>query len=446
MAARAGEKMGMWMAAALVVGNMIGSGVFLLPASLGSFGGISLLGWAFTCAGAIILSLIFARLSRLVPRAGGPYAFSRAGFGDFAGFLVGWGYWISIWVANAALAVAFTSYLSWFWPALATDRALASGVAIAAIWALTWVNVRGVRTAGSVQVVTTVLKLVPLVAVGTLGFLYLDPSNFKPFNASGQGTFPAITAAATLTLWAFLGFESATVPAEEVVDPDRTIPRATVLGTVAAALIYVLGTAAVMGVVPSAELAGSNAPFADAARRMWGGWTAPAVAAGAMISAFGALNGWILLQGRIPWAAARDGIFPAALGQTSKRGTPAFALIFSSVLVTGLMLLNSSESLVDQFTFVILLATLTALLPYALCALSELMIYARDRERFAGRRLTSAVVTALLGFAYALWAIAGAGQKIVYWGLILLIAGLPMYVWVVWRRGAGRARSEGVEA
>ena len=429
-------KMGIWMAAALVVGNMIGSGVFLLPASLGSFGGISLLGWIFSCGGAVLLALVFARLSRLVPRAGGPYAFSRAGFGDFAGFLVGWGYWVSIWVANAALAVAFTSYLSWFWPALATDRALASGVGIGAIWLLTWVNVRGVRTAGAVQVVTTVLKLLPLVLIGTLGLLYLDPANFTPFNASGSGTFPAITAAATLTLWAFLGFESATVPAEEVMDPERTIPRATVLGTILAAVVYVLGTAAVMGVIPPAELTGSNAPFADAASRMWGGWTAPAVAAGAMISAFGALNGWILLQGRIPWAAARDGIFPVALSRLSRRGTPAFALVFSSVLVTGLMLLNASESLVDQFTFVILLATLTALLPYAICALAEIMIYARDRQRFEGRRLAGAVITALLGFAYALWAIAGAGRDIVYWGVILLLAGLPMYVWVVWRRGS----------
>ncbi len=436
MASNAPAKMGMWMVAALVVGNMIGSGVFLLPAALGSFGGISLLGWGFTCVGAILLALVFARLSRLVPRAGGPYAFSRAGFGDFAGFLVGWGYWISIWVANAALAVAFTSYLSWFWPALATDRVLSTAVGIGAIWLLTWVNVRGVRTAGSVQVVTTIFKLIPLVAIGGLGLLYLEPANFRPFNASGEGTFPAITAAATLTLWAFLGFESATVPAEEVNDPERTIPRATVLGTVFAAVLYVLATAAVMGVIPPAELTGSNAPFADAASRMWGGWTAPAVAIGAMVSCFGALNGWILLQGRIPWAAARDGVFPSVLGRTSRRGTPAVALVVSSVLVTGLMLMNSSEGLVDQFTFVILLATLTALLPYAICALAELMIYARDRERFAGKRLTGAVITALLGFAYALWAIAGAGAEIVYWGLLLLLAGLPMYVWVVWRRGA----------
>ena len=429
-------KLGLWMAVALVVGNMIGSGVFLLPAALAPFGGISLLAWGFTCAGAILLALVFARLSRLVPRAGGPYAYSREGFGDFAGFLVGWGYWISIWVANAALAVAFTSYLSWFWPALTEDRTLASAVGIGAIWLLTWVNARGVRTAGSVQLVTTILKITPLVAVGTLGLLYLDPENFRPFNSSGQGTFPAISAAATLTLWAFLGFESATVPAEEVIDAERTIPRATVIGTVFAALLYVLGTAAVMGVVPGSELAGSNAPFADAASRMWGGWTASAVAIGAIVSCFGALNGWILLQGRVPWAAARDGVFPAPLGRLSKRGTPTVALVVSSVLVTCLMLLNTSEALVDQFTFVILLATLTALLPYAICAMAELMIYARDRERFSGRKLTGAVVTATLGFAYAMWAIAGATEKVVYLGFILLLSGLPAYVWVVWRRGS----------
>lgn len=429
-------KLGLWMAVALVVGNMIGSGVFLLPASLAPFGGISLVAWGFTCAGAILLALVFGRLSRLVPGAGGPYAYSRAGFGDFAGFLVGWGYWISIWVANAALAVAFTAYMSWFWPALAEDRVLASAVGIGAIWLLTWVNVRGVRTAGTVQLITTILKVAPLVAVGTLGLLYFDPANFRPFNASGQGAVPAVSAAATLTLWAFLGFESATVPAEEVVDPERTIPRATVIGTVFAALLYVLGTAAVMGVVPGSELAASNAPFADAASRMWGGWAAPAVAAGAMVSCFGALNGWILLQGRVPWAAARDGVFPAPLGRLSRRGTPALALVVSSVLVTLLMLMNASEALVDQFTFVILLATLTALLPYAVCAMAELMIYARDRERFSGRRLTGAVITACLGFGYSLWAIAGAGPQIVYLGLILLLAGLPMYVWVVSRRSS----------
>jgi APA family basic amino acid/polyamine antiporter len=438
---RAG-KMGLWMAMALVMGNMIGSGVFLLPAALGPYGGISIIGWLFTSAGAVLLALVFARLSRVVTGAGGPYAFSRRGFGDFAGFLVGWGYWISIWVANAALSVAFVSYLSFFFPALATDRTLAAIVALSAIWLLTWVNAIGVRTAGSVQVLTTILKVTPLVAVALLGLLYLDPDNFRPFNPTGRSSFSAVTATAALTLWAFLGFESATVPAEEVHQPERTIPRATILGTLITAAIYILGTVAVMGAMPPAELAAANAPFADAANVMWGGWAGAAVAAGAVVSCFGALNGWILLQGRVPFAAARDGVFPAVFARLSARGTPVPGLVISSALVTTLMAMNYSAALVEQFVFVTLLATLTALFPYAVCAMAELMIFIRERERFRGERLAGASVIAILAFFYALWAIAGAGQKIVYLGFLLLLAGVPVYVWVQWRRARGEGKED----
>jgi APA family basic amino acid/polyamine antiporter len=435
-------KMGLWMTMALVVGNIIGSGVYLLPASLGSFGGISVFGWLFTSVGALLLALVFARLSRMVPKAGGPYAFSRSGFGDFAGFLVAWGYWISIWAANAALGVALVSYLSFFFPILSQNRTLALAVALGSIWLLTWVNSRGVRTAGSVQVVTTLLKIAPLILIGTLGLLYLDPANFTPFNASGGSSFSAITATAALTLWAFLGFESATVPAEEVFDPGRTIPRATILGTLFAVVLYVLGTVAVMGVIPPAELARSNAPFADAAVRMWGEWTGALVAAGAAVSCFGALNGWILLQGRVPFAAARDGLFPAVFGRLSRRGTPAAGLAISSVILTALMVMNYTESLVDQFTFIILLATLTALFPYAISAMAELMIFIRERERFRGERLAGASAIAVAAFLYSLWAIAGSGRETVYWGFLLLLAGVPVYVWIRWRQDGSAAAAE----
>ncbi len=428
-----GRKLGLWMAIALVVGNMIGSGVYLLPASLGAFGGISLFGWAFTAVGALLLALVFARLSRMVPVAGGPYAFARAGFGEFAGFLVAWGYWISIWSANAALGVALVSYLSYFAPTLATTPWLASAVVLAAVWTLTWVNARGVREAGSVQLVTTVLKILPLVAVATLGLAFLDSGNFRPLNVSQTSDFSAVTATAALTLWAFLGFESATVPAEEIVDPERTIPRATIIGTLFTATLYILATVAVLGVIPPASLAVSTAPFGEAARTMWGPWAGSFVAAGAAISCLGALNGWILLQGRIPFAAARDGVFPAAFARLSGRGTPAFGLFFSSVLVTILLLLNFGAGLVDQFTFIILLATLTALLPYTLATMAELMLYIRE-PGFRRERMTGRVVLATLAFLYSLWAIAGAGQRVVFWGFILLLAGIPVYVWVAWRR------------
>ncbi len=424
------RKLGLWMGTALVSGNMIGSGVFLLPASLAAYGGISIVGWLLTSVGAILLALTFARLSRLAPEAGGPYAYTRRGFGDLAAFLVAWGYWISIWVGNAAIAVAFTGYLGVFFPPLATSPPAAALAAMASVWILTVVNASGVRRAGAVQLATTVLKLLPLVAIGTLGLLYLRIGNFTPFNVSGTSDLSAVTAAATLTLWAFLGLESATIPAGEVNRPERTIPRATILGTVLAAVVYILGTVAVMGVIPAPILAGSTAPFADAAREMWGPWAARAVAAGAAISCFGALNGWILLQGQLPLAAARDRLFPPLFSRLSARGIPVPGLILSSVLITVLVGLNYTRNLVALFTFTILLATLTTLIPYVFSTAAALVIYLRERPRSGGQPLTRSSIIAALALVYSLWALTGVGREAFWWGLVLLAAGIPVFWWL----------------
>jgi APA family basic amino acid/polyamine antiporter len=435
--ARPRRKLGLWMATALVVGNMIGSGIFLLPSSLGAYGGVSIVGWLFTAAGAMLLALTFAWLAHDLPRAGGPYAYTRASFGDFPAFLVAWGYWISICAGNAAIAVAFVGYVGFFWPALAASPPLSAMAAIASIWLLTGVSARGVREAGGVQLVTTLLKLAPLVAIGTVGLAFLHWSNFTPFNVSGRSTLSAVSATAALTLWAFTGLESATIPAGEVERPERTIPRATLLGTALAATVYVLSTVAVMGVIPAAALATSTAPFADAASRMWGPWAADAVAVGAAISCFGALNGWILLQGQLPLAAAVDGLLPPVFSRLSSRGTPAAALAISSVLVTLIVATNYTKGLVVEFTFIILLATLTTLVPYAFSTMAFVVSRLRDRERLRGTRLAGPLVVALLAFGYSLWAIVGAGRDMVFWGFLLLVAGVPVYAWV--RRRDGRA-------
>jgi APA family basic amino acid/polyamine antiporter len=416
------------MAAALVVGNMIGSGVFLLPASLGPFGGIGLVGWLFTSTGALLLALTFAWLARAIPRAGGPYAYARAGFGEFPAFLVAWGYWLSICAGNAAIAVAGVGYLGVFFPSLASSPALGAAVAVAVVWVLTWVNVRGVRTAGGVQVVTTVLKLVPLVAIGVFGISALDPGNFAPFNASGRSGLGAVSATAALTLWAFLGLESATIPADEVERPERTIPRATLLGTMVVAVVYLAGTAAVMGVLRPGVLARSGAPFADAAAVLWGPWAARAVAAGAVISCFGALNGWILLQGQLPLAAAGDGVLPRLFGRRSARGTPAAGLVLSSALVSLFVATSYSRGLVVEFTFIILLATLATLVPYLFSTLAYVVAGLRRRDPFATRPPAKRLAVALLAFGYSLWAVVGIGGEALLWGTLLFLAGVPVYL------------------
>lgn len=422
------NKIGLWTSTSLVMGNMIASAMFMLPATLSSYGSISLVGWLFSGLGAMALALVFSWLSQLMPVAnGGPYAYTREGLGDFAGFLVAWGYWLSIWSANAAITVAFLSYLTVFVPALAENSALAVGVGLFAIWFLTWINMRGIRDAGLVQLVTTVLKIAPLVLVTLGGLFYINTENYFPFNTSGLSDFNAITATATLTLFAFVGLESATIPSGHVENPAKTISRATLYGTLAVTILYILGTVVIMGVLSSASLKVSKAPFADAAAYMWGEWARYLVAGGAVMATFGALNGWILLQGQIPAAVATDKLFPSALKKENKFGSPYISIIASSVFVSFLLLMNFSKSLADTYQFIVLLSTMAVLVPYLFSTVSFTILAAKSKQ--LKWNSASKLAIAILAFGYSMWAIGGSGQETVYWGFLLLMAGLPLYGW-----------------
>ncbi len=417
--------LGFWTVVSIVMGNMIGSGVFLLPSSLASYRGLGLAGWGISTAGAVMLALVFAGLARQRPAAGGPYAYTREAFGPLAGFLVAWGYWLSTVATLAALAVAFVGYLDPFVPALVRTPAAAALLAIAAMWVLIAVNLVGIKPAGRVQGVTTVLKILPLVVVGVGGLFYLRADVLSPPpDVTASSAASQVMATVTLTLWAFLGLECATIPADSVRDPAITIPRATLAGTALAALIYVVSTVGVMSLVPGDVLAASTAPFADAGRRLFGDAAAAMVAAGAAISCFGALNGWVLISGQVPMAVGADGLFPRAFGSVSTRGTPVRALIVSGTLATALVAMNYSRNLVELFTFVILLATLGTLIPYVFCSLAPWLMPGGARP--SG---WMAVVT-VLAFVYSLFAIGGAGADTVLYGFLLLLAGLPVYVWV----------------
>lgn len=411
------------------MGNMIGSGVFLLPASLAPFGGLAFGGWVISAGGAVALAIVFARLARENPAAGGIYAYSRAAFGDLAGFLVGWGYWTSVWVGCAALAIAFVGYLQPFVPSLTTRPLLATALEISAVWLFTFVNLRGVASAGRVQVVTTALKILPLVVIGIAGLLVMNPSHFAmpaSVTTGGAGILGTLMGAATLTMWAMMGLETATIPADSVEAPERTIPRATVIGTVLTAAIYIVSTAGVMAVLSPEELAQSSAPFADAARRFFGDAGALIVAGGGVVSCLGALNGWILIQGQLPGAVVADGLFPKIFGGKSANGAPVFPLIAGSVLSSLLIAANSARGLVSLFTFAITLSTLSTLVPYVFCSLA---LMKRNRVSAAG-------VIALL---FSLFAIAGAGAEVIYYGVAFWVAGLPIYFRVKRSRAAAPA-------
>jgi len=421
-------KIGLWMSTSLVVGNMTGSGIFLLPAALALYGGISLLGWIFTVAGSICLALVFSRLSRLITKAGGPFTYSREGFGDFAGFLVAWGYWLSIWSGNAAISVAGVGYLSVFIPELKENQVLSAVVAVGAIWLFSYINTKSIKKVGMVQLVTTVLKILPLLILGTLGFLYFDSSHFSPLNLSSKTNFDAVTATAALSLWAFLGLESATIPSNQVLNPARTIPRATILGIIIAAILYISSTVGVMGIMAPADLQQSAAPFADAARIIWGEKASGLIAAGAAIACFGALNGWILLQGQIPLAASRDRLFPPAFAKLSKNGVPVPGILIASVLASVLVGFNYSRGLVKMFSFIIMLSTLSCLLPYLFSSLVELSLHFRKKISLSRTGLARVLAVSIPAFLYSLWAITGLDSEVLLWGVVLLTLGLPVFV------------------
>ena len=378
-------------------------------------------------AGAICLGLTFAKLARLAPKTGGPYAYTRLAYGDFAGFLIAWGYWISIWTSLPVIAFAFAGAVMDFFPGL-HNRSMAVVLTLAAIWGVVAINLRGVKEAGIFAEITTYSKLVPFGAIALIGLLYVDTSNFAPFDSSQTSLFSAGAALAPLTMFAFLGLELATVPAGDVKDPARTIPRATMLGISIAALLYVLGTIAVMGIVPASQLVNSLAPFSDAARIMWGPWGAILVSLAVIVSSIGALNGWTLLMGQVPMAAARDKLFPAALGKLSQRGVPATGIIISAGFATVLVLVQAmgSPGFAAFYNLVVGLSTMAAVIPYAFCSLAPSLIPTRTTPGATAPRIT---VIEIVAFVFAAFTLYGCGAEPVLYGLMLLIMGVPVFVW-----------------
>ncbi len=415
--AAAPRPLGLWMATALVVGSMIGSGVFMLPATLAPYGAASLVGWGISLCGALLLAATFARLAVHWPCTGGPYAYVRRAFGDAAGFGIAWSYWVSIWSGTAAIAVAFAGSMGALFPALTATPARGAGCALLAVWACAAINIAGLRQAGGVQVLVTALKLLPLLLFGLVALWFVDAGNYVPFNPSGKPLPQVAQATVILTMWAFCGLEVATVPAGAIRDPARTIPRATVLGTLLAGLATIVACTAVLGLVPAAELAQSQAPMADAAGRLWGPGAVVAVAALAAVSTFGAINGWVLVCAQVSLAAAGDGLFPRRFARTDANGTPVFGLLVGASLASVLVIANYSRSLVDLFTFILLLATAAILLPYAAASAAWLKTGGRGR------------LVAGLALAYSLYALMGAGAEALLWGVVLLAAGVPVYLW-----------------
>jgi APA family basic amino acid/polyamine antiporter len=427
------RQLGFSVALALVVGNMIGSGIFLLPANLAPYGINSIIAWIVTIAGSICLAGVFAMLARALPQAAGPYDYVRTALGDPPAFFVMWSYWIATWVTNAAISIAAVSYLSSLAPAAFAHTGVAALTAIGFVILFTAIVLNGARAAGSVQVITSMLKVLPLIAAVVIALVVLGGGGHVAQAAPAPVNLNGIAGAAALTLWAMLGFECAAIPAQRVRDPERNIPRATLIGTLLVGLIYFTAFLAIYLLLPGDVAAKSSAPFADLATRYWGTTAGTLVVVFAVISCLGALNGWVLIVGDIPLALAERGVFPLMFGKLSPRGMPVAALILGAILSCALIAANFTRGLTELYGFMALLATVATLVLYLAAAGAAFRLIAQGR--LAGGLPT---IVTVLGTIYALWALYGSGYEANKWGAVLLATGIPVYLFMRWRGGSSQ--------
>lgn len=429
---------GLTTATALIVGSIIGVGIFNLPTSLAGYGPITLVSLGLTTVGALALALLFAALSRRLPADGGPYAYARVAFGNGLGFANAWSYWITAWAGNAAIAVGWVLYVEEF-VNTGHNRLASVALVLVGLWIPAIINLTGVKNMGAVQVVTTVLKFAALAFMSTVGLFFIKSANYTPWNVSGESAIAAIGGGMAIALFSYLGVEVAAVAAGKVRDPDRNISLSTIFGTLATAVVYLLSLTAVFGILSNAVLSESTAPFSDAADAIFGGtWAGNVMALVVIISGFGALNGWTMICAEMPLAAANDGLFPQRFKGLSAKGVPAFGIIASTALASIAMAINYIGSNgATVFTTLVLMTGITAAIPYAFSALAQIKWRLADHRALDAPHFVRDVVVAVVSLVFSvlfIWYSRFTGESFwVYWGPFFLSAGalllgIPVYL------------------
>ncbi len=435
------HSLGLPQSTALIMGSIIGVGIFSLPYSLASYGPISLVAMGLATVGAVALALMFAVMSRRLPADGGPYAYARSAFGNGLGFSNAWSYWITAWAGNAAIVVGWVYYVEHF---LNKGSVVGWSIAIALVglWIPAVINLTGVRNMGAVQVWTTVLKFIPLALMSTVGLFFISSGNFTPWNVSGDSSLSAIGGAMAICLFSYLGVETAAVAAAKVRDPDRNIPKSTIYGTLASSAVYLLSMIAVFGIVPTDQLAmdANKASYSTAANSIVGGgsWAGNLVALAVIVSGIGALNGWTMICAEMPLAAAKDGLFPKRFGSLSSRNVPAFGIIASTALASLAVVISyMGANGATVFTTLVLMTGITAAVPYAFSALAQLKWRIHDHQTVETPRFVRDVSVAVAAFVFSLAFIyysRNTGDTwYVVWGPFLMsggaaLLGIPVYL------------------
>jgi APA family basic amino acid/polyamine antiporter len=425
--------LGLTSATGLVVGSIVGTGVFAMPAVLAGAGTSSIAVLAVIAVGAMLLAALFGQLTRRVPNSdGGLYAYARHEFGDFAGYLTGWCYWVQAWAGNAAIVSAWVFYVDALF-GIKPSGIGNWGIALGGLWIPALINLAGVRQMAWFQNLTVVLKFLPLLFVGVAGWFFVAKANFGVFNASGGSLYSAIGIAAGVALFSFIGVEVAAITAKRVENPRVNVGRASLLGTGASAILYLAVSAAVMGLVPHHELVHSTAPFVLAFGTIFthGAWAGKLVAALAVASGIGALNGWTLVTTEVSRAAANDGLFPRAFAWTDRKNTAWFGIVMAALLPSLLMLWSyTTQTGLTVFTDLVDLTVVTVAIPYLFSACAQLAHLMTRRRQVQGWPLAKDLAIAGAGVLFSLWVTFAAGYQSVYQALILVLAGVVLYAFL----------------
>lgn len=404
-------KMGIWMTTALVVGTIIGAAVFMLPVSLAPLGRNSVAGWVISGIGALCIAFALAQFSRFGGE--GIQANIEREFGPTVAFLVAWAFWVSNWAAQASVAIAAASTLSFIDPQFGGSEAILL-VAIGCVLLLTGINAAGVRASGSFSIVTVAIKVLPLLAIV---WLFVERGiaggHYAPF-APASVNVPNLASATALTFFALTGFENATAPVCKVHNPERTISRALLGGTAFAVLLFLAAGTAIQLLLPAHVVAASPAPFADAIASRWGRGAASIAALAITISAVGCLNCLILGTGELGYAMALRRDLPRFMSRTRGINTPIMSQLVASGLTILLLLANSSRATANLYTFIILLSTAAIIVVYFVGALAAWT----SSSSVVARAI---IVAALLFSVFAMY---GTGLEADLWCLVLLASGL----------------------
>lgn len=426
------RELGLGAATAIVVGNMMGSGVFTSPQTLAQVANpyTNMWAWVITGIGSVLLALSFANLGTLYPETGGPIVYVDKAYGEFMAFLVAWTFWIGSWIGNAAIITAVIRYITVFIPRLATNNLVSFLISSGMLWLFTFINYRGVKAAGYVGIVSTILKLTVIIVFVIIAIIGFNPAYLNTYSSEAVRGIGSLPAAIAVTLWSFIGLESASISGGEIKNPEVNIRKSTFLGTLFVAIIYLVIAILAMGSLPQGELAHSSAPLAAIINQITGKtWGGGFIALGIIISATGALSGWILTTARLSFAAGEDGLFPAFFAQVHPRyQTPYRSLIITGICTNLILILNYVSTLTAAFDFMVNLATLSFIPAYALTAGAEIILTLKKAPTNIGTFIWKNI-RALCAFAYAIYIIYGSGAESAMWVFILMFVGIPFYIY-----------------